>query len=220
MIFNLQSWFWVLRKGSYKVQCHFPSGAHFTCFIYWALRIMVFFLKILSCVLQIDFLQQYFGILSYNFTYEWHTGYWTKIWSHIRSIKSISGDVKDSIYCEHHVKSVLHLIGMDQIKFCIRSCGIHFTFMFYCCSELWHLWLPLLSTLFLKWIWPMRFLFCRLYIAISERSEHVYRIIYTETNQYILTAFIGWVYKTHCIAAIRGEDKRPFIIPTICLYLW
>jgi hypothetical protein len=192
MIFNLQSWFWVLRKGSYKVQCHFPSGAHFTCFIYWALRIMVFFLKILSCVLQIDFLQQYFGILSYNFTYEWHTGYWAKIWSHIRSIKSISGDVKDSIYCEHHVKSVLHLIGMDQIKFCIRTCGIHFTFMFQRLTELvqWLRW---------EWRWRMRLssspLRCSMGIKSGDFEGHGNTLLLFWVMTSMITLAVNSIFK-------------------------
>jgi len=40
---------------------------------------MVFFFKILFCVLQIDSLQQCFVILSSQFTYESPTWYWTKI---------------------------------------------------------------------------------------------------------------------------------------------
>jgi len=39
--------------------------------------------------------------------------------------RSLSGDFRVSIYCDHHVRlTLLHLLGMNRITFCIRTCGI------------------------------------------------------------------------------------------------
>ena len=74
-----------------------------------------FFFKIVFCVIQIDFLQQYFGILSKVFT--------GMRYSNKRYIGSISGDVKVSVYCDYHMHARLTL-------FCISLVWIELSFVF------------------------------------------------------------------------------------------
>jgi hypothetical protein len=74
-----------------------------------------FFFKIVICVIQIDFFQQYFGILSKVFT--------GMPYSNKRYIGSISGDVKVSLYCDYHMHAWLTL-------FCISLVWIELNFVF------------------------------------------------------------------------------------------
>ena len=78
-----------------------------------------FFFKIVFCVLQIYFYRKalvYWAKIAYKNVIHDTEQRFEENNSHIRYIGSISGDVKISIYCDHHVLPTLFYISLSWIE--------------------------------------------------------------------------------------------------------